>query len=212
MRAPRTWLWLALVLLGAALVLGAAGLTTTRPGGGVAPEPDQTVELTTLVPVEWRLATDEPGLHRLRVWVASPIQGEGRLGVTIGDASLADVVLAAAQAPLSAVGADGALDLEFEPLNVGLSPYGGATTLVVRLTFEGQAGERVALRAGVGEQIAFETGYESRLFDALWPISAMAAGRPGLLGWPPFYALIAYIFLVLLLRSALSVVGAAALR
>ncbi len=40
--------------------------------------------------------------------------------------------------------------------------------------------------------------YQRRWADSLWPISAMARGKPGLLGWPPLYALLAYTYLLTL--------------
>lgn len=44
--------------------------------------------------------------------------------------------------------------------------------------------------------MAFETLYRTTLADRVLPISRIAAGRPGLLGWPPLYALVAYALLV----------------
>jgi hypothetical protein len=40
--------------------------------------------------------------------------------------------------------------------------------------------------------LAFQPVYRPRWFDTLLPISRMAQGKPGLLGWPPFYAFLAY--------------------
>ncbi|NTW01114.1 MAG: hypothetical protein HGA19_07340 [Oscillochloris sp.] len=40
--------------------------------------------------------------------------------------------------------------------------------------------------------------YQHRWIDSLWPISAMAIGKPGLLGWPPIYVFLAYSYLILL--------------
>ena len=40
--------------------------------------------------------------------------------------------------------------------------------------------------------LAFQPVYLRRWFDVLLPVSHMAAGKPGILGWPPFYALLVY--------------------
>jgi hypothetical protein len=40
--------------------------------------------------------------------------------------------------------------------------------------------------------LAFQPVYQRRWFDTLLPISRMAHGKPGLLGWPQLYALLAY--------------------
>ncbi len=47
--------------------------------------------------------------------------------------------------------------------------------------------------------LTFQPIYLRRWFDALLPISRMAAGKPGILGWPPFYALLVYGYGYLLL-------------
>ncbi len=43
-----------------------------------------------------------------------------------------------------------------------------------------------------GLDLAFQPVYLRRWFDMLLPVSHMAAGKPGILGWPPFYALLVY--------------------
>lgn len=202
---PARLRWPLVALAGAALVLLAASLTTMRPGKGVAPVPDRTVELTAAVPAELTLTTERPHLSRLRVWVTQPVPADGRVSVALSDAALPLLALARAEVPLSAAGTDGALDLSFEPLRVGSSPHVPTTTLMVRLSFDGDAGASLALRAGAEGQVAFEPGYETRPFDTVWQISALAQGHSGILGWPPFYALLAYAFLVALLRVALLV-------
>jgi hypothetical protein len=46
--------------------------------------------------------------------------------------------------------------------------------------------------------LAFQPVYQRRWIDGLLPISRMAQGKPGMLGWPPLYALLAYGCCVLL--------------
>ncbi|PDW03592.1 hypothetical protein [Candidatus Viridilinea mediisalina] len=47
--------------------------------------------------------------------------------------------------------------------------------------------------------LAFTPIYQHQRLDALWPVSRMAAQRPGPLGWPPFYPLLVGSFLVALM-------------
>lgn len=206
MSAPLRLLWSALALLGAALTMLAASVTWPVPGAGLQPGP-AAVRIAEGDPVEWAFAAERPGLSGLRVWLAQPAPAEGALAVAIADAALPAIPLVLAEAPLSAADPDGALDLAFDPLRATSSPHVPTPTLQVRLTAEGLGpGAGLALRgasgqAGAGQSVAFAPRYQARPFDALLPISAMAAGRPGLLGWPPFYALLAYAFLVALLRA-----------
>jgi hypothetical protein len=46
--------------------------------------------------------------------------------------------------------------------------------------------------------LAFEPIYRRRWIDSMLPISRMAHGKPNILGWPPFYALLAYTCLLAL--------------
>ncbi|HEY3227693.1 MAG TPA: hypothetical protein VGJ87_00650 [Roseiflexaceae bacterium] len=48
--------------------------------------------------------------------------------------------------------------------------------------------------------LAFQPVYRRRWFDILLPISRMAHGKPGVLGWPQLYALLAYAYCIILVR------------
>jgi hypothetical protein len=48
--------------------------------------------------------------------------------------------------------------------------------------------------------LAFQPVYQRRWIDGLLPISRMAQGKPGVLGWPPLYALLGYACCVMLAR------------
>ncbi len=58
-------------------------------------------------------------------------------------------------------------------------------------------------RARASADLAFQPIYRHRWFDMLLPISRMAHGKRGLLGWPPFYALLAYACCALLTHALL---------
>jgi hypothetical protein len=53
--------------------------------------------------------------------------------------------------------------------------------------------------------LAFQPVYLRRWIDVLLPVSHMAAGKPGILGWPPFYALLVYGYGYLLLLGLLKI-------
>ncbi len=53
-------------------------------------------------------------------------------------------------------------------------------------------------KARPAADLAFQPVYRSRWLDALLPISRVAHGKPGLLGWPQLYVLLVYIFCALL--------------
>jgi hypothetical protein len=52
--------------------------------------------------------------------------------------------------------------------------------------------------------LAFQPVYRRRWLDGVLPITRMALGKPGLLGWPPLYALLAYGSAVALARLLLA--------
>jgi hypothetical protein len=83
------------------------------------------------------------------------------------------------------------LDLPELPPNSGPS-------FVVRRNTQGNGGLVIDTAAIIDRDLAVAPIYERRWVDAIWPVSAMAAGKPGLLGWPPLYPLLAYLYLVAL--------------
>jgi hypothetical protein len=105
--------------------------------------------------------------------------------------------------------------LAFDPIRQQIDPYTATHRLEIRIQIAGST--PIQLLGGdldpawgglrVGEEplpqtgITLQPGYEYRILDLVWPISALAAGRSGLFGWPPFYALLAYSVLVGLIVS-----------
>jgi hypothetical protein len=53
--------------------------------------------------------------------------------------------------------------------------------------------------------LAFQPIYRRHWLDILLPISRMAHGKPGVLGWPQLYALLAYAYCVVLVRVFVAV-------
>jgi hypothetical protein len=57
--------------------------------------------------------------------------------------------------------------------------------------------------------LAFQPVYRHRWLDNVLPITRMALGKPGLLGWPPLYALLAYSSVVVSVHMLLALWQAA---
>lgn len=205
MIARKRRLWLALCLLGAVATLGAAMITIRSPGTPVAPDADAVVPLSRDERIGLTFVTEQARLNGLRLWLEQPAPGGAQLSVTISSAATPSLALIETTLPLDALGPDGALDVRFEPLTIRATPQVLTTTLYVQLAAQGiSEGQSVLLRGAVEgdatRSIAFTPWYQTRPFDALWPISSMADGRPGILGWPPLYALVAFGVLWMLTR------------
>lgn len=52
-----------------------------------------------------------------------------------------------------------------------------------------------------GYDLIIIPSYQRRWIDSFWPISQMAANKPGPLGWPPLYVLLPYLYAILLLKA-----------
>jgi hypothetical protein len=125
--------------------------------------------------------------------------------------------LAEAQLPLGALNPRGPTAFFFEPMP--FSPVFPADVLSTTLYLEVEAPTLAAgsglMIAGtsnnyhdgvlrVGERrltrydMAFTPIYTPLLGDRLLPLSRLAMGKPGLLGWPPFYVLLLYLHLLAL--------------
>lgn len=197
--------WLALALVGAVLVFVAAHLTRTVAAPVSEPRDAPPIVLIAGAPVTWSFITAQPGLSGLRFWLAQSAPAGAELVVRIVPVASPEAVLVETVVPLGTAAPDGAVTAAFAPLRIGESPHILTSTLEVQLGLLGlPPGAAISLKPGAvteGRGPAFTAYYQIRPFDRLWPISRMADGRPGLLGWPPLYALLAYGLLVALMRG-----------
>lgn len=111
------------------------------------------------------------------------------------------------------------LRFDFPALTTRLAPY--AITSTLDIIIEASSLSATTNLALIGGSAAISTGslqvgaeqsssialsitplYQRRLFDLIWPISAMASGRPGIFGWPPLYPLVVYGYLLSLSYAA----------
>jgi hypothetical protein len=151
---------------------------------------------------------------------ANPTDREDPLTLRLRYADSALPDLAVATLPLRALSRGGMTTFAIPPLTLSFPPRVVTTTL--RLDLEAPtltplnwitviagpdtypAGELFQDKiARPSADLAFQPVYRRRWFDLALPISRMAYGKPGLLGWPPFYALLAYACCVMLARLLL---------
>lgn len=129
-----------------------------------------------------------------------------------GTPDLAVVVL-----PVHALAPDRMTTFAFAPLSLELSPRPGTPPLLFILEASSVGPEHgITVVAGPdtypqgvllangeardGNDLAFQPVYLRRWFDAILPITWLAAGKPGILGWPPLYALLVYVYGYVLVR------------
>ncbi len=125
--------------------------------------------------------------------------------------------LAVVSLPVHALARQGMTTFAFEPLRLRMTPHPVTTTLQLTLEAptlppaygitviagaDSYAGGHLLVNGVARTQfdLAFQPLYQQRWLDRLLPISRLAEGRPGLLGWPPFYALLVYGYLYVLGR------------
>ena len=133
--------------------------------------------------------------------------------------------IASTTVPITAIVADGATDLRFGRVDVTNWPSSEPLTVELIVSTEGVPEEHaIGLLGGLNrysngplvidgdqypaEDLSFAALYQGSMFDMLLPITHLAAGRPGIFGWPPLYALLTWLMiwsaLALLLAFATS--------
>jgi hypothetical protein len=203
MSGPLARRWPLLAVAGAVVVALLAMVSVRSPGAGLPPEPGAEIALADGDVVRWGLTTERAGLAALRLWPARGAPAGAELVVTIAPANNPTVTLAEAVVPLDGVGES--VEARFAPVWLRASPHDPGAALVVQISPRGLApGTELAVLAGAdpsGRAPAFTPYYSERPLDRVLPITAMAEGRSGPLGMPSLYALLAYGFLVALLRA-----------
>ncbi len=119
--------------------------------------------------------------------------------------------------PVQSIASNGMTTFTFDP--VRLQPVSDRSNLTLQFTIEAPTlaiGNGITVIGGPdtyaagqlfingkpdqGADLAFQPLYRMRWFDRILPISRMADGKPGMLGWPPFYALLVYAYGYILFR------------
>lgn len=145
----------------------------------------------------------------VRVWLLRPVAPRaGVLQLTIQPAG-SDVVLARASLPVAALLQDTPATFRFDPVPLDrLATTKPAPTLILIRAEGVDRSQAVSVLAGPNvypngalfrdgrlvnrADLAFDLLYRASWFDRLVPITAIARGRSGVLGWAPLYALLVY--------------------
>ncbi len=211
--AYRRW---ALALLGALLLIAVSQITTVVPDEAATSTSPDDLEVTLggMTLIEQTFTTTRADLVGLRVRLRPGEADAPDLSIPIhlrySDGPAIDMV----SASLAAENAEGGMaSIRFPPLVASRDPYLVTGTLRLILDIpaippgtgplitvsRGPAARGGLIIDGIpqpGADLAITPLYQIRWVDRIWPISAMAAGKPGLLGQPPFYALLAYLYIL----------------
>ncbi len=226
-RAARGWLphalLAALLLAGFGTTLALATTSRLAPGAAQATRNWPAGPLSDGHTYGQTLRVRPEGLSAVRFWLVPPRAPQGQIALLVRLPER-DLTLPPVELPAAAIGRDGALTFPLPPLPP--DPARPAAPVALKLTLEPRGIPRDAapvvvagpdaypdgtlLRDGRpvrAADLAFAALYRSTGFDPLLPISRIAAGRPGLLGWPPLYALAAYAVVAALALFALALGG-----
>jgi hypothetical protein len=220
-----TWLpyarWLA-IIIGALLIAGLSTITTVDPVSAPITPTDTELTLGGIKTIEQTFTITRPDLVGLAIRLSPAAQSGTDTKIPVhlryADGPPFDLVIGDA---LVSAAKDGVLTLRFPPITVIRDQRVPTTTLRLTLTIPkipastgptitirenplSQGGIAVDGRADHHQDLVIAPIYQRRWADSLWPISAMARDKPGLLGWPPLYPLLAYIYIVALLAGIAS--------
>ncbi|MEI6775457.1 MAG: hypothetical protein WCK70_01000 [Chloroflexales bacterium] len=211
----RTSRWLT-ALIGA-LCITALSMITTLDGGIAPPTPtDMPITLAGITTIEQTFTITRPDLVGLAIQIhpATQIVPDLRIPLHLRYADGPPIDLVSENLSVQAA-TNGVIAIRFPPLMAVHDLRVPTTTLTfildipqvqpnTGLTFTARENHQtpdtltIDGRVLTNRELVFAPIYQHRWADSLWPISAMARGKPGVLGWPPLYALLAYIYLIVL--------------
>lgn len=224
--APPLRRW-ALALLGALLVVAIGQITLSEHIDVVAITPDsQGLTLGGTTTIEQPFRATLAGLAGLTLHIrpGGPADADLQIPIRLRYEGGPPIDLVSMSLPLSAAG-DGELRFSFPRPIAPRDPYALSETLrliidvpslppnsgpalIVQPAPQDRGRLQIDGAPSPGYNLAITLSYQRRWVDRLWPISAMAAGKLGLLGWPPLYALLPYLYAVLLLEGGMALRGA----
>ncbi len=211
----RTSRWLT-ALVGALCIM-ALSMITTLDGEIALPAPtDMPITLGGITTIEQTFTITRPDLVGLEIQIHPAAQIVPDLRVPLHlrytDGSPVDLVSESLSVQTAK---NGVITVRFPPLVAAHDVRVPTTTLALILDvpqLQPNTGPTVTARENhqtqetliidgrisANRELVFAPLYQRRWADSLWPISAMARGKPGILGWPPLYALLAYTYLIVL--------------
>lgn len=170
------------------------------------------ITLTTDNVITWRFQAEQQGLYALQLWLAEKAPSGSTLVVNLTSPTNLDIPATEVRLELDKFRDSEAVLAQFKPVWILPSSRLAQTSFEIQLLLHGSSSDTVIMfQAGSDSTIeqelvpAFVPLYQTRQLDRVWPISKMAAARPGVFGWPPFYAILAYAFLVLLFYVILGI-------
>ena len=208
-------LWLC-IIAGAFLIVGLSSITTVE-GEWLSPPAGQTLTLGGIQTIGQVLDVSRPDLVGVMFQVNAPSQAPGvameltvRLRYVVGPPidlvsqrvvvnPAEDSLVTARFSPIDTEHSQGRASKKFVLLiDIPELTPGTGPTIVVQERPQAQGGLIVDGSPKANLDLVVAPLYQRRWVDRIWPISAMASGKPGLLGWPPLYPLLAYCYLVIL--------------
>ncbi|MEI7772096.1 MAG: hypothetical protein WCI67_19030 [Chloroflexales bacterium] len=215
--------WLA-AIAGALLIIALSSITTIADASPPAEATDIELTLGGIKTVAQTFVINQPDLAGLAIRLRPAAAGGPDTKISVhlryADGPPFDLVIGDA---IPSAARDGVLTLRFPAITVIRDPRVPTTTLrltlgipklrpntgpfiTVRPNPQSQGGLVIDRSPTPRQGLVIVPIYQRRWADQLWPISALARGKPGLLGWPPLYPLLAYAYLIMIAA------GSAALR
>lgn len=205
------WLF---ILLGALLVVGLSLITTIEPAQEEMQPASHDLALAKVRRIEQTLTTTQRDLvgFTMPLHLDAPSESTQPITLAVRLPNTVPIERMTSELALNSV-EDGQLRVQFAPLPVSQQPHTitGTIQIIVSIpeqlpgsfaTFESSsAGLVLDGMVQPARALAITPLYQHRWFDSLWPISALAADKPGLLGWPPLYPLLAYLWFVVLIMA-----------
>jgi hypothetical protein len=215
-RASLPWL---LALAGALLIVALSTIVTDEGGMLMEASGDQPLTMGGIRTVGQSMAIAQPELSGVAMRIPTLGQGSQALSLTVRlrYAAGPPIDLVRQSVSLGAV-AGGVLTVRWAPISPARNPLtatenlnlildfpklppGTGPSFVVRENLQGRGGLTIDGTVIADRDLVVAPIFQRRWADTIWPISAMAAGKPGPLGWPPLYPLLAYLYLVALVSG-----------
>lgn len=199
-----------LALIGGAVLLVLATRLDEQPGSGQVLRSYVAGYLDDGHSIGQAMRLPLENLTGVQLWLVRPANpGGGTIFVTLQDSTTGEV-FARPQIAVRDLPPDSPVAFDFPTVRVPSLDYGRASRVELVLTTTGvDRSSAVSVMAGPNRysnglllkgdrqfprvDLAFRPLYERRLLDRYLPVTRMAAGRQGMFGWPPLYALLLWL-------------------
>ena len=209
-------------LIGALLIVGLCSITTVDVASDVAPPDSQKLVLGGIQMIEQTFTTSRPDMVGITILLrpGGPDDANLEIPIRLRYTNGPPIDMVNMRVPVRAA-QNGVLRVQFPQAIISRDPYVPTETLRLILdipTIAPGTGPVITAYKKLLEDsamvidrtpqpklvLAITPLYQRRWADSIWPISAMANGKPGFLGWPPFYVLLAYFYLITLGKGVIA--------